>query len=112
MAPRFGVDYGASEMKPTIIYISSDNRSGSTLLDQLLASHPQVITVGEICHLNAYATQDRTQYDPAHPLVCTCGSPVTECEVWTSAARIIDRPLESIQLDHRQLTRQTRPHGI
>ena len=38
-----------------IVYIMSDNRSGSTLLDQLLGAHESVTSLGEVHHLPAYA---------------------------------------------------------
>jgi len=94
MLPEF-----RSEVLPQIVYISSDARSGSTLLDQLLGSHPLIHSVGEIHHLNEYATQDRSHYDPSHPLICTCGQPVLDCEFWSAVERQIGRPLSSIYLN-------------
>ena len=60
-------------MAKKLIYIMSDNRSGSTLLDQLLGGNPSIMSLGEVHHLTAYALDDRGIYDPVHPLVCSCG---------------------------------------
>lgn len=82
-----------------IAYILSDNRSGSTLLDQLLGAHPKVISLGEVHHLKAYALRDRRFYDPVHPLDCSCGRSIDECPFWTSAAKQLGRPFEKLQLN-------------
>ena len=82
----------------SLVFILSDMRSGSTLLDQLLGAHPEVLSVGELHWLTAYATQDRGLYDPDHDLLCTCGLPVTQCPFWSQVAERLGRPLESLQL--------------
>lgn len=58
-----------------LIYIASTGRSGSTLLDMLLGSHPQIATAGEI------------QILPHEILLndfmpCGCGKPISECLFW------------------------------
>ncbi|HEU0076850.1 MAG TPA: sulfotransferase [Longimicrobiaceae bacterium] len=57
----------------TVIYIASDNRSGSTLLDQLLGGHPAAVSVGELRRLADFVRRDEP---------CTCGLPVRECPFW------------------------------
>lgn len=89
----------AYQMSPEVVYICSDFRSGSTLLDQLLGSHHSIASVGEIYHLNAYVLRDRTQYDPAHELLCNCGLPVSECEFWLDVQARAGRPLDTFQID-------------
>jgi len=81
-----------------IAFVLSDMRSGSTLLDQLLGAHPEVMSLGELHWLPAYVTQDRSIYDPDHELVCTCGRAVSECEFWSQVARRLGRPLASLHL--------------
>jgi len=81
-----------------IAFVLSDMRSGSTLLDQLLGTHPAILSVGEIHWLAAYATQDRSEFDPEYELVCTCGQAVTECTFWTAVTRRLGKPLEALKL--------------
>jgi hypothetical protein len=81
-----------------VIYITSPARSGSTLLDQMLAAHPLVVSIGEALQLAAYALEDRARYDPSHPLVCSCGQPVRLCPFWQAVEREIGSPLSSLEL--------------
>jgi hypothetical protein len=84
-----------------ILYVLSDNRSGSTLLDQLLGAHPDVVSVGELHWLSAYVRKDRTLYNPVHPLVCACGQAVMDCSFWASVQEAANRPLDSFRLKPR-----------
>lgn len=86
-----------------VIYIVSDTRSGSTLLDQLLGAHPEVCTVGEVHHLVAYARLDRSMHDPVYPLQCTCGAEVTHCPFWSGVASHLQKPLSDLVLKPRFL---------
>ena len=79
----------------------SDNRSGSTLLDQLLGAHSSIISLGEVSHLPAYVLNDRSIYNPSHPLVCSCGDQIADCEFWKRAAERIERSLDQLQLKAR-----------
>jgi hypothetical protein len=81
-----------------VIYITSPARSGSTLLDQMLAAHPLVVSIGEALQLAAYALEDRALYDPAHPLVCSCGQPLRLCSFWQAVEREVGSPLSSLEL--------------
>jgi hypothetical protein len=94
-------------MNRKIAFVLSDMRSGSTLLDQLLGAHPEVMSLGELHWLPAYVTQDRSIYDPHHELVCTCGRAVADCEFWTRVALRLGRPLDSLQL-RPSFTRNTK----
>lgn len=84
-----------------IIYVLSDNRSGSTLLDQLLGGHEEVVSLGEVHHLAAYAQQDRRLYDPVHPLDCSCGKALTDCQFWQCVESNLASPLASLNLHSR-----------
>lgn len=84
-----------------ILYVLSDVRSGSTLLDQLLGAHHDVVSVGELHWLPAYVRQDRSIYNPVHPLVCTCGEPVSQCAFWRDVQEASGRSLDSFQLRPR-----------
>lgn len=84
-------------MRRTTVFILSDVRSGSTLLDQCLGGNPRIASLGELHWLAAYATENRKLYDPDHPLVCACGAAVPRCSFWTAVARELDRPLETLR---------------
>jgi hypothetical protein len=60
--------------KIPVIYILSNSRSGSTLLDLLLGSHPQIWTLGE--------AQDLPWILREKQKPCGCGTPVELCEFW------------------------------
>lgn len=85
-------------MRRAAIFILSDVRSGSTLLDQCLGAHPQIVSLGEVHWLQAYLSQDRRLYDPEHPLTCFCGKPVAACPFWMDVARHLQRPLDTLRL--------------
>lgn len=85
-------------MRPVAVFVLSDVRSGSTLLDQCLGAHPKIASLGEVHWLGAYVMEDRAIYDPQHPLICSCGLRVSECRFWSSVANHVGRPLESLQL--------------
>jgi hypothetical protein len=87
-------------MRRATIFVLSDVRSGSTLLDQCLGGHPAIVSLGEVHWLAAYLAQDRNVYDPEHPLVCSCGLPVGDCPFWESVQRALGRPLDSLRLRH------------
>lgn len=57
-----------------------------------------VVSTGEVHWLNAYVNQDRSVYDPIHPLVCSCGQTVSECEFWQQVAKRLGRPLDDVKL--------------
>lgn len=59
-----------------VIYIIGAGRSGSTLLDTVLASHPDVVGVGELVNLHSAGWTSNE--------VCACGKLGTECDFWTS----------------------------
>ena len=86
-----------------VAYILSNNRSGSTLLDQLLGGHPRIMSLGEVHHLAAYALQDRKLYDPEHPLDCSCGKSVSTCSFWQAVTARLGRPLDSLRYHLRFL---------
>lgn len=57
--------------KIPVIFILGSGHCGSTLLDLLLSTHPDMFGGGEIQN----ATKDQTS-------MCTCGVPVPACSVW------------------------------
>jgi hypothetical protein len=68
------------EKKPTIIYIVSDRRSGSTLLENILSKSFEVTSVGELAMLKGHILKqgpgERWNWN------CSCGNPVMECVFW------------------------------
>ena len=88
-------------MRRATVFVLSDTRSGSTLLDQCLGAHSDIVSLGELHWLRAYVLQDRSIYNPVHPLVCSCGARVSDCDFWTSVAAEVGRPLESLNLEIR-----------
>lgn len=65
-----------------ILYVLSNGRSGSTLLDLLLGSHPSVFTLGEVQILPHELREHR---DP-----CGCGTPIDQCSFWKPIAESKD----------------------
>lgn len=63
-----------------VLYVLSSGRSGSTLLELLLATHPGVETLGELVLLPGLAR------DPAAR--CACGLPLRACPVWSGVLAI------------------------
>ncbi|MBK5199862.1 MAG: sulfotransferase, partial [Methyloceanibacter sp.] len=56
-----------------LVYIGGYGRSGSTLLEYLLAANPKVVACGEIArHLRSFGRHK----------ICTCGEPMKVCPVW------------------------------
>jgi hypothetical protein len=60
--------------RPTIIYIAGYGRSGSTLLERVLAANARVEGLGEVEHL--------TRARELHAASCGCGRSLAECELW------------------------------
>ena len=67
--------------KPLIVYIIGDSRSGSTLLDYLLASHPEAFSVGEVHHLHGYYYKQGV--GKSNEWRCSCGQHIENCKFWS-----------------------------
>ena len=57
-----------------VVYILGSGHSGSTLLDLLLGTHPQILSCGELLSVWQYLSGDKR--------VCACGLPVVKCSFW------------------------------
>jgi len=90
----------------------SDNRSGSTLLDQLLGAHESIMSLGEVHHLRAYALRDRSLYNPVHPLECSCGAVVEMCQFWSQVEQHLGQAFGSLTLRPRFFGRSDHLTGI
>ena len=67
-------------MPPTVLYITGQAYSGSTVLCALLGTHPDLEPVSELAKwTSGYA--DRAQRR------CACGRTVLECEFWSAVER-------------------------
>ncbi len=60
--------------KVRVIYIMGAGRSGSTLLDTVLASHSEVVGVGELANLHSAGWASNE--------ICACGQLGSECGFW------------------------------
>lgn len=60
---------------PVVLYIGGFGRSGSTLLETLLGSAPDVTSLGEVVHL--------WRRGLAGDELCGCGRPFSRCPFWT-----------------------------
>lgn len=85
-------------MMKKIIFIASDVRSGSTLLDNLISNHPAIRSVGEMTQLTSHLNKGRIGV--SWDWRCTCGSQLDECPVWGAVSRKYEqeyaRPLASV----------------
>jgi hypothetical protein len=67
-----------------IAYITGLGRSGSTLLDLILAAHSQAFSVGEVKTLSRYTAASASERNDNPRQSCTCGADsVWVCPVWS-----------------------------
>jgi hypothetical protein len=60
---------------PMAVFICAANHSGSTLLDLLIGSHPDAMSLGEITQLPKNLALNTR---------CSCGAPIRECPLWAT----------------------------
>lgn len=100
----------SGSLETEAVYILSAGRSGSTLLNMLLGSHPEALAVGELTHLPKNLALNTE---------CSCGEAVRNCGVWRPVAErmgAIADPYHmdlgfisaSRVIDHKKLTRAYR----
>lgn len=65
-----------------IIYIAGYGRSGSTILDMLLDSHPELNGTGELNRIFEQWVENRT---------CSCSQPIRECAFWSQVMSEIEK---------------------
>lgn len=73
--------------KPTVVVVIGDGRSGSTVLDIVLGSHPNIEGVGALRKL------PRSGWVPDTDRRCACGSPIHACPFWI---RVYERWTEAV----------------
>lgn len=81
----------------SLIYIASEVRSGSTLLNNLLSNHPGLSSIGELRNLHSY--QNKGQAGASVNWLCTCGLPVNECRVWTQINEYYEKEYQQSLVD-------------
>lgn len=77
-----------------IIYIAGDGRSGSTLLDSILANIPQSISVGE-CHRYWFRRSENKS-------LCSCQLKLDRCKLWSVVDEKLRQKFPNYQIDHFQ----------
>jgi hypothetical protein len=78
---------GSPNAMPVAMCIVGDSRSGSTLLQGLLALHPDITAVGEIARLEYFIETNRA---------CSCGKPVARCGYWSEVIEGAGIPAERL----------------
>jgi hypothetical protein len=80
--------------KITVIYIISDRRSGSTLLENMLSKSEEVVSVGELAMLKGHIIKQGP--GEIWNWNCSCGQPVMQCEFWSRVLKnIYDEKFET-----------------
>jgi hypothetical protein len=83
------------------VCVISAGHSGSTLLDMILGSHTDALSLGEISHFGEYVQDNRT---------CTCGHPVRSCPLWSQVLAQLEQMGHSAeQLSKRFVTVRRQP---
>lgn len=80
--------------KITYIYILSQRYSGSTLLSFLLATHPDIATIGERRKFYNKAIRPDQQAGQQ----CSCGKTFQQCNYWTAIRDLVSQRLSKQQL--------------
>ncbi len=62
------------KMKPKVIYIAGEGRSGSTLLERILGQHPKIFAAGELIYI-----WERSFIENQ---LCSCNKSFYDCEIW------------------------------
>lgn len=67
--------------RPQLIYILGTGHSGSTLLDRIVSSAPEVFGLGELFYFDRY--RGIAPAPPTLRRVCTCGADFERCPFWS-----------------------------
>lgn len=73
------------KQRQTIVYIMSNQRSGSTLIENILSKSPQIVSVGESYLLGGHI--QKIGPGSAWDWNCSCGSSLEECDFWKKVYR-------------------------
>ncbi|SLM28699.1 hypothetical protein MTBBW1_1470012 [Desulfamplus magnetovallimortis] len=83
----------------TVIYIMSDVRSGSTLLENILSKSPNSISVGELHHLDSHLYKGK--WGKTWNWNCSCGKSIKNCEFWKKILANLQN--KNIQIENTSL---------
>jgi len=73
---------------PTIIYIASASRSGSTLIEEFLSRNFGGLACGELYRISKFANGDgRSIKEDGAFETCACGRAVMECPFWCAVSK-------------------------
>jgi hypothetical protein len=81
-------------MDAKIIYIAGGGHSGSTLLDMIISSSNDVVSLGEVYFYDSYRydTPDEKLY-AVHAKDCSCGEPFDTCPFWSAFHQQLNRDI-------------------
>jgi hypothetical protein len=81
-------------MDARILYIAGGGHSGSTLLDMIVSSADEVVSLGEVYFYDSYRydTPDEKLY-AVHAKDCSCGKRFDECPFWSDFHRRLKRDI-------------------
>ena len=82
-------------MNTNILYVVSGGHSGSTLLDILAGSIPDVFSTGELVYM-PWQVWRNGETCPNKEDLCTCMKPLKECEVWS---KVLERLNQDVPYD-------------
>ena len=82
-----------------IVFITSLERSGSTLLDITLGRHPDLVSFGEVARVLLPHGGGGMQSVVDRP--CSCGSKVSDCQFWGPVTQEISKRESSLSLQDR-----------
>jgi hypothetical protein len=71
---RAVVPVGTGRQRLPVLFVGGLGRSGSTVLDMLLAQEPGMVPIGEVRHLWERGLRDND--------LCACGTPFHDCLFW------------------------------
>lgn len=82
-----------------IVYIVSDRRAGSTLLENMLGQQQGIVSVGEMRMLQGHLKKE----GPGEKWnwKCSCGEEILECPFWSEVNKTVDLLDKRTRLDHK-----------
>ncbi len=113
MPERLQLDVSEAQIGP-VLFIAGLGRSGSTMLECILGSHPDVAALGEVLHL--------WERGIGRNELCGCGSNFHDCPFWTSVGDLAFGGWSNVDLDrlshlhdavdrHRRIAKVLAPHS-
>jgi hypothetical protein len=75
--------------KNSVVFISGSGRSGTTIVDRILGTIPEAVTVSQLYHII---------FDLYHEeVICSCGNQTGKCEFWTLVIKKLSLSKENIK---------------